>query len=119
MIKSIKIQNYKLFKNFEVDNLSKILLIGGENNCGKTTLLESLFMSLDCGNPLMFMRHLGWRGLSSFNNNAEAVFAPAFYNFNLENSITFEYFINSSKKRLSYKFSSDDSSGCCCSEQKN
>ena len=104
MIKSIKIQNYKLFKNFEVDNLSKILLIGGENNCGKTTLLESLFMSLDCGNPLMFMRHLGWRGLSSFNNNAEAVFAPAFYNFNLENSITFEYFINSSKKRLSYKF---------------
>ena len=104
MIKSIKIENYKLFKSFEVNDLSKILLIGGENNCGKTTFLESLFMSLDCGNPIMFMRHLGWRGLSSFNNNAESVFAPAFYNFNLKNDITFEYFINSSKKRLSYKF---------------
>ena len=59
---------------------------------------------LDCGNPAMFIRHLGWRGLSTFYNNAESLFAPAFYNFNLDEPITFEYFINSSKKKLSYRF---------------
>ena len=104
MIKSIKIQNYKLFKSFLLEDLSSIFLISGKNNCGKTTVLESLFMSLDCGNPAMFMKHLSWRGLSTFYNNAESLFAPAFYNFNLEEPIIFEYFINSSKKRLSYKF---------------
>ena len=104
MIKSIKIQNYKLFKSFLLENLPYILLIGGKNNCGKTSVLESLFMSLDCGNPAMFIRHLGWRGLSTFYNNAESLFAPAFYNFNLDEPITFEYFINSSKKKLSYRF---------------
>ena len=104
MITSIKIQNYKLFKSFSLENLPYIVLISGKNNCGKTSILESLFMSLDCGNPAMFIRHLGWRGLSTFYNNAESLFAPAFYNFNLNEPITFEYFINSSKKKLSYKF---------------
>lgn len=104
MVTSIKIQNYKLFKSFSLEKLPCILLIGGKNGCGKTTVLESLFMSLDCGNPAMFMRHLGWRGLSTFYNNAESLFAPAFYNFNLDKTITFEYSINSSKKKLSYKF---------------
>ena len=104
MVKSIKIQNYKLFKSFSLENLPRIVLISGKNNCGKTSILESLFMSLDCGNPAMFIRHLGWRGLSTFYNNAESLFAPAFYNFNLNEPITFEYFINSSKKKLNYKF---------------
>ena len=104
MIKNLKIQNYKLFKSFELKDIPKILLIGGKNNCGKTTVLESLFMPLDCGNPFMFTNHLGWRGLSTFNNNAESLFAPAFHNFKLDNLITFEYSISSSKKKLSYKF---------------
>ncbi len=104
MIKSIKIQNYKLFKSFSLEDLPGIVLIGGKNNCGKTSVLESLFMSLDCGDPTMFMKHLSWRGLRSFNNNAESLFAPAFHNFNLEEPIVFEYFIRSSKKKLSYKF---------------
>ena len=104
MIKSIKIQNYKLFKSFSLKKLSPMVLISGKNNCGKTSVLESVFMSLDCGAPDMFLKHLGWRGLNTFYNNAESLFAPSFYNFNLNEAITFEYFINSSKKKLSYKF---------------
>ncbi len=104
MITSIKIQNYKLFKSFSLKSLSSIVLISGKNNCGKTSILESLFMPLDCGNPGMFIGHLARRGLNTFYNNAESLFAPAFYNFNLNEPIAFEYSINSSKKRLSYKF---------------
>ena len=104
MITSIKIQNYKLFKSFSLEDIPNIALIGGKNNSGKTSLLEALFMSLDCSNPAMFMRHLDWRGLSSFSNNAESLFAPSFHNFDLKKSITFEYCIHSKKKKLSYKF---------------
>ena len=104
MVTSIKIQNYKLFKSFSLENLPNIVLISGKNNCGKTSILESVFMSLDCGNSAMFIRHLGWRGLSTFYNNAESLFAPAFYNFNLNEPIIFEYVIHSNKKKLSYKF---------------
>ncbi len=104
MITSIKIQNYKLFKSFSLEKLPNIVLISGKNNCGKTSILESVFMSLDCGNPAMFIRQLGWRGLSTFYNNAESLFAPAFHNFDLNEPIIFEYFIDSNKKKLSYKF---------------
>ena len=104
MMKSIKIQNYKLFKSFNIEKLSNVVLISGKNNCGKTTVLESIFMSLDCGNPAMFINSLGWRGLKTFYNNAESLFAPAFYNFNLDEPIVFDYSIKSSKKKLSYKF---------------
>ena len=104
MITSIKIQNYKLFKSFSLEDIPNIALISGKNNSGKTSLLEALFMSLDCSNSAMFMRHLGWRGLSSFSNNAKSLFAPSFHNFDLTKSITFEYCIHSKKKKLSYKF---------------
>ena len=104
MIKSIKIQNYKLFKSFTIEELPRILLIGGKNNCGKTTALESIFMPLDCGNPAMFIRPLDWRGLKAFSGKAESLFAPAFYNLNLDEPITFEYSINSSKKKLMYRY---------------
>ena len=106
MIDSIKIQNYKLFKSFEIEDLSHIVLISGKNNCGKTTVLEALFMALDCSSPGMFIKSLAWRGLNSVYNNAESLFAPSFYNFNLDEAITFDYSINSSKKKLSYKFQS-------------
>ena len=104
MITNIKIQNYKLFKSFSLENLPNIVLISGKNNCGKTSILESIFMSLGCGDPDMFIRHLGLRSLSTFYNNAESLFAPSFYNFDLNEPITFEYFIHSNKKKLSYKF---------------
>ena len=104
MLKSIRIKNYKLFKDFSLKNLPQILLIGGKNNCGKTSVLESVFLPLDCADPAMFMKHLGWRGLNTLSNNAESLFAPAHHNFNLNQPIVFGYTINKSQKTLEYKF---------------
>jgi len=44
MINEIEIINYKGFKNLKLDNLSQINIISGENNIGKTALLEALFL---------------------------------------------------------------------------
>ena len=37
-IKKIKIENFRLLKNFELDLEDKLSLVIGKNNCGKTSL---------------------------------------------------------------------------------
>jgi len=44
MINEIEIVEYKGFKNLKLDNLSQINVISGDNNVGKTVLLEALFL---------------------------------------------------------------------------
>jgi len=44
MIEEIEIVEYKGFKNLKLENLSQINIISGENNIGKTALLEALFI---------------------------------------------------------------------------
>jgi AAA15 family ATPase/GTPase len=42
MIKNIKINNYKCFKNFEIKDFKRINILVGDNNSGKTSLLEAI-----------------------------------------------------------------------------
>ena len=44
MIKSLKINNFRCFSNIESNGFSRINLIGGKNNAGKTALLEALLL---------------------------------------------------------------------------
>jgi hypothetical protein len=44
MFKSVRIQNFRQFKDLKLDNLAQINLITGANNTGKTSLLEALFL---------------------------------------------------------------------------
>ncbi len=44
MIKDIEIVKYKGFENLKLENLSQVNIISGENNIGKTALLEALFL---------------------------------------------------------------------------
>ena len=41
-IQEIVINNFKCFKKFELNQLSRVNLIGGQNNVGKTALLEAI-----------------------------------------------------------------------------
>jgi AAA15 family ATPase/GTPase len=56
MIKDIEIVDYKGFKNLKLENLSQVNIISGENNIGKTALLEALFIyeSISFGNSILF-----------------------------------------------------------------
>ena len=47
MIKDIAIVKYKGFKNLKLENLNQVNIISGENNIGKTALLEALFLYSD------------------------------------------------------------------------
>lgn len=43
MIKSIEVAGFRKFKNMKIDDLSQINVFLGDNNAGKTTILESVF----------------------------------------------------------------------------
>jgi hypothetical protein len=44
MFKSVRIQNFRQFKDLKLDGLARINLIAGQNNTGKTSILEALFI---------------------------------------------------------------------------
>ena len=55
MFKSLRIRNYRVFKDLQVDGLHRINLIGGRNNAGKTSFLEAIFLLAVSGNPRLTM----------------------------------------------------------------
>jgi AAA15 family ATPase/GTPase len=62
-LESIKIQNFRGFDNLEINNFSKINVLLGENNSGKTSILESVFLLSGISNPQLSLNINLWRGL--------------------------------------------------------
>ena len=50
MIKSINIQNFKIFKKSKFSDFGQVNLLTGLNNGGKTTLLEALYLAISPSN---------------------------------------------------------------------
>ncbi len=53
MLKSARVSNYRVLDELSIDHLSRVNLIAGRNNAGKTSLLEALFLLSGAGNPQM------------------------------------------------------------------
>ena len=49
--KSIKIKHFRGIKSLEIDDLARVNLFVGKNHCGKTSLLESVFLLTGIANP--------------------------------------------------------------------
>lgn len=61
-----KIENFKKFSSLELDDLGKFNLIVGENNVGKTTVLESLCFDVSLPDLLSnYVTILNWRNLDN------------------------------------------------------
>jgi len=68
MFKSIKIKNLRAITELEIENLGQVNLIVGQNNCGKTTLLEALFFVIGRTNPQLPISANVFRGLTFLSN---------------------------------------------------
>lgn len=49
--KTLKIENFRGIKSLEINDLARVNLFVGENNCGKTTVLESAFLLAGISDP--------------------------------------------------------------------
>lgn len=68
MFKSITIKNLRAITELHVDNLAQVNLFVGKNNCGKTTILESLFFLIGATNPSLVVNVNTFRGLGAMSN---------------------------------------------------
>ncbi len=53
MIDSVEIKNFRGIHHGRIDGLSQVNLFFGKNNCGKSSLLEALFLACGQSNPLL------------------------------------------------------------------
>ena len=53
MLKSVRISNFRVFDDLAIDQLSRVNLVAGRNNAGKTSLLEAIFLLSGAANPQM------------------------------------------------------------------
>ena len=80
-LESLKIQNFRCFNNLEMNGFSKINVLLGENNSGKTSVLESIFLLSGMSNPQLALTINLMRKIS-FDKNT---FKYIFHNLELTN----------------------------------
>jgi len=85
MIKNINIKNFRLFDNIEINNLKKINFFIGDNNCGKTSILEALLLITDMGNVAPLIDINNSRGIPVITENTLSNY---FYNFDMSNKVS-------------------------------
>ncbi len=67
--KTLKIENFRGIKSLEINDLARVNLFVGKNNCGKTSVLESVFLLTGMSNPELLIRIANWRGIFLTNEN--------------------------------------------------
>ena len=87
MIEIIDIRNFKSIKSASIRGVQKVTLVGGKNNCGKTTLLEAIGMLFGMQDPNIIGRQLGSRGVNFVSPEPEFMWGPVFHNFDLNGDI--------------------------------
>jgi len=91
MYKKIKIENLRGIKQLEIDDLKQFNLIVGENNSGKTTILEGLWLLAGGTNPDIPLRANVFRDLSIISQySLKSLFNKLDVNSNIKLSGEFE-----------------------------
>lgn len=73
MLERVKIKNFRRFRELEISPATRINVITGSNNAGKTSLLEAIFLLSSGGNPTGVNIGRDLRGLTEDTQQATAV----------------------------------------------
>ena len=104
MINALNISGFKGFVELDLPHLSRITLLGGRNNAGKTSVLEALFTLFDRLNPQMMLRQYAWRNVESLPLDPASVWSPFFYGYDLNRDIRMHALINGRPERMALHF---------------
>lgn len=58
MLRNLKLQKYRGFDEYELSNLSRVNLLVGKNDSGKTSILEAIHFLVSRGDPDGSPRHV-------------------------------------------------------------
>ena len=103
MFQNLAVKNYKLFKDFTCENFQLINTFTGDNNTGKSTVLETLSLLSGQSNPaLIYNLHTNNRNLTLTDSKNNELF---FYNSKEEIVMKGQY--DNKSIDLSYHISED------------
>src|SRR5438046_1394 len=90
MYEGVKIQGFRVFDLFEVKGFQRINLITGQNNSGKTALLEALFIHSGAVNAGLVFAIDSFRGIPQFQSPLESAVSALFTGFDTSRKIVIE-----------------------------
>ncbi len=88
MYTSFSVENFRCFDNLTVEPLARVNLIAGQNNVGKTALLEALWMLSYPTAPREALRISQWRDSGDYGQGQ--LFADLFFQYNAGLAIGFK-----------------------------
>lgn len=88
MFTSVRIQNFRQFRDLELKNLGRINLITGQNNTGKTSLLEALNLLVAPNDPWVVATHARLRGVGRIAVDGSQAWGFIFRDGDIEQPIT-------------------------------
>jgi AAA15 family ATPase/GTPase len=85
MIHCLEISNFRCYERLRLDNLGSVNVVVGANGCGKTTILEAIYLTLGSSPELAF-RLRGWRGMGNVlaatsQSGYDSLWSDLFHNF--------------------------------------
>jgi len=86
MLKDIHIQNYRGIKDLKIKDFKRINLLVGDNNSGKTSVLEAILLLMQPRNPILLLQFDYYRNLDLSEGNLLEIFDVSPVHFG-ENSL--------------------------------
>jgi hypothetical protein len=100
MFRSLSIRNFRGFKDLQVQGLNRVNLFLGNNNVGKSALLESVFLLAAPMNAELSLRLNAFRGIDEFHvTEVEELWGWLFYEKDVTRQIVFEFLTENLKHR--------------------
>jgi hypothetical protein len=90
---SFRVQNFRCFADLALESIKRVNLIAGENNTGKTGLLEAMFLHAGPFNPILIATIAGLRGIETYKVEFGRLLQPPWSSifFNLDESRTIKF----------------------------
>lgn len=87
MIKSISIENFRCFHQTKIDGFGQVNLIGGQNNAGKTTLLEAVYLANNPHSKSVIFLKQKLRNEAADLDHPERTWSSLFHHFKKDSEI--------------------------------
>ncbi len=97
--KSLRIENLRGIDKLEINDFRQVNLFVGENNCGKTTVLEALFLITGISNPQLPFSINQLRGLNYILGD-DKEHQLIYHKLNYENKVVIEAELDEQKRKL-------------------
>ena len=82
MIKNLTIRGFRCFNYFTMSDLAPVTIVGGNNNVGKSALLESIFITRALKDTNTFLHLLRMRNPNNTSQvSVTQIFNPLFHDF--------------------------------------